>query len=201
MRAKTVYKDRGEARGTEDREIIEQLWQRSEAGLDAAGASHGPFCRAIAENILGSREDAEECFSDALLRLWNAVPPERPQHLRAYLAKLTRRLAIDRLRTRTAEKRGGGELPLVLSELAECIPGGQGTEDAAMTRALGEAVNRFLRTLPARERAIFVRRCFRVESNRDIARALGMGANAVAVSLRRTRQKLRAQLEKEGFLP
>jgi len=150
--------------------------------------------------MLGSREDAEECCSDALLRLWNAVPPERPAHLRSYLAKLTRRLAIDRLRSETAEKRGGGELPLVLEELAECIPGGDGAEDAALTKALGEAVNRFLQNLPARERAIFVRRCFLAEPGRDIAQALGLRENAVAVSLRRTRAKLRAFLEQEGFV-
>lgn len=183
----------------EEKEIVALLWQRDENGLREAETRFGRQCRALAENLLGSAADAEECWNDALLRAWNAIPPERPQHLRAYLLKLTRRLAIDRLRTNTAEKRGGGEFPLVLEELAECIPGGPGAEDAALTRALGEAVNRFLLTLPERERMIFVRRCFLVESNRHIARTLGMRENAVAVSLRRTRQKLRAYLEKEGF--
>ena len=185
----------------EDNQIVALFWQRDERALDAAATSHGVYCRAIAEHMLGSREDAEECWSDALLRAWNAIPPERPAHLRAYLAKLTRRLAIDRLRASGAEKRGGGELPLVLEELAECLPGDAGdAEDAAFTKALGEAVSRFLWTLPARERAIFVRRCFSAEPNRDIALDLGMRANAVAVSLRRTRGKLRAWLEKEGYI-
>ena len=185
----------------EDAEILALFFRREETALRETDGRHGGACRAVAERMLGSAADAEECWNDALLRAWNAIPPERPLHLRAYLMKLTRRLAIDRLRAETAEKRGGGELPLVLEELAECIPGGDGAEDAAVTKALGEAVSRFLQPLPAREREIFVRRCFRVEPNRDIARALGMRENAVAVSLRRTRQKLRAYLEKEGFLP
>jgi len=184
-----------------DQSIILQLEQRDETALTALSERCGPECRALAQNLLGSREDAEECWSDALLRAWNAIPPERPAHLRAYLAKLTRRLAIDRLRASGADKRGGGELPLVLEELAECLPGDAGdAEDAALTRALGEAVSRFLWTLPARERAIFVRRCFSAEPNRDIALDLGMRENAVAVSLRRTRGKLRAWLEKEGYI-
>lgn len=127
------------------------------------------------------------------------MPPERPEHLRAYLAKLTRRLAIDRLRSASADKRGGGELPLVLSELAECVPGGDGPEDAAVTRALGEAVSRFLRTLPARQRQMFVRRYFCGEAAGALAKRFGIRENTVSVTLRRTRAALRAFLEKEGF--
>ena len=184
----------------EDERIVALLWEKDEEGLAAAEARHGRFCRALAENLLGSAADAEECWNDALLRAWNAIPPERPLRLRAYLARLTRGVAIDRLRAAGADKRGGGELPLVLDELAECVSGGNGTEDEAMTKALGEAVSRFLSTLPERERTVFVRRCFAVESNRRIAVTLGMRENAVAVMLRRTRQKLRAYLKKEGFI-
>ena len=184
----------------EDKEIIELFFRREEAALRETDARHGIPCRSMAEHMLGSHADAEECWNDALLRAWNAIPPERPLHFRAWLLKLTRRLAIDRIRATAAEKRGGGELPLVLEELSECLPGDPGAEDAAMTKALGEAVNRFLRTLNARERTIFVRRCFRVEAQRDIARTLGLRENTVAATLRRTRQKLRVYLEKEGFL-
>ena len=184
----------------EDREILALFNRREESALREADACHGPACRALAKNLLGSEADAEECWNDALLRAWNAIPPEQPVHLRAYLLKLTRRIAIDRFRAASAEKRGGGQLPLVLEELAECVPGGSGAEDAAMTKALGEAVSRFLSALPERERAVFVRRCFHVQSNQEIARALGMRENTVAVSLRRTRARLRAYLTKEGFL-
>ncbi len=184
----------------DDREILALFEARDEAALRETEAQYGAVCRAAARNILGSDADAEECFSDALLRVWNAIPPERPEHLRAYLLKLTRGAAIDRLRASGAAKRGGGELPLVLDELAEVLPGGQDVEDEALTKALGEAVSRFLKTLPQRDRVIFVRRCFKVESQREIARSLGMRENTVAVSLRRTRQRLRAHLMKEGFL-
>jgi RNA polymerase sigma-70 factor (ECF subfamily) len=184
----------------EDSEILALFEARDEAALRELDARYGALCRSAARNILGSDADAEECFNDALLRAWNAIPPESPTYLRAYLLKLTRGVAIDRLRASGAAKRGGGELPLVLDELAECVPGGLDTEDEALAKALGEAVSRFLAELPQRDRTIFVRRCFMVEPHRDIARSLGMRENTVAVILRRTRQRLRAYLTKEGYL-
>lgn len=183
----------------EDTRIIELLWRRDEAGLQGAREAYGALCSGLADNLLGSREDAEECFSDALLRLWNSVPPERPQHLRAYLAKLTRRAAIDRLRARSAEKRGGGAAETLIDELAECVSGGEDAESETMTRALGEAISRFLRNIPVRQRALFVRRYFRGEPVQELARRFGMKPNSVTVSLKRTREKLRAYLEQEGF--
>ena len=185
----------------EDTRIIELLWRRDEAGLQAARESCGALCTGLADNLLGNREDAEECFSDALLRLWNSVPPERPRHLRAYLAKLTRHAAIDRLRALTAEKRGGGEAAALLDELAECVSGREDAESETMSRALGEAISRFLQTLPARQRTLFVRRYFRGEPVQELARHFGMRANSVTVSLKRTREQLRTYLEQEGFTP
>ena len=185
----------------EEARIIELLWRRDEAGLQAARESCGALCTGLADNLLGNREDAEECFSDALLRLWNSVPPERPRHLRAYLAKLTRHAAIDRLRARTAEKRGGGEAAALLDELAECVSGREDAESETMSHALGEAISRFLQTLPARQRTLFVRRYFRGEPVQELARRFGMRANSVTVSLKRTREQLRTYLEQEGFTP
>lgn len=184
-----------------DDALLSMFFRRDERALAETGEAHGQACRAMAKQLLGSAEDAEECWNDALYRAWNAIPPERPLHLRAYLAKLTRAAAIDRLRARGAARRGGGTYALVLDELAECLPGGDRPEDAVETKALGEAVSRFLRTLPQREREIFVRRCFYGAAVQEIAEGLGMKPNSVSASLRRTRQKLRAALEKEGMIP
>ena len=184
-----------------DDALLALYFQRDERALSGTDEAHGKACRAMANNLLGSAEDAEECWNDALYRAWNAIPPERPQHFRAYLAKLTRAAAIDRLRERGAARRGGGAYPLILDELAECLPGGESPEDTVETKALGEAVSRFLRTLPQREREIFVRRCFYGETAREIAARLGMRENSVSVSLRRTREKLREALRKEEMIP
>ena len=185
----------------EDRAIIGLLLKRDEAGLRAAGEKYAPCCRSLAENLLGGSEDAEECWNDSLLRLWNAVPPEEPRSLRAYLLKLTRAAAVDRLRARTAEKRGGGTAHLLLDELHDCIPGGGDAESETEARLLGEAVGRFLRAQSRRDRTLFVRRYFYGEGTGELAERFGMGENAVSAALRRCRLRLRAYLEKEGFDP
>ena len=113
-----------------DEALLSLFFQRDERALTATGEVYGTACRAIAGNLLGSAEDAEECWSDALYKAWNAIPPECPLHFRAYLAKLTRAAAIDRLRERSAAKRGGGAYTLILDELAECLPGGESPEPA-----------------------------------------------------------------------
>ncbi len=183
----------------EDEKIVALLWQRDEAGLRAAEERHGAYCRAIAQNLLGSREDAEECWSDALLRAWNAIPPERPAHFRAYLAKLTRRIAIDRVRMETAGKRGGGEAPLLLDELADCVSGLEDAESEAAYRELGAAISRFLAALPAKRRQLFIRRYFCGDAVGALAKRHSMRENTVSAELKRTRAALRAYLEKEGF--
>ncbi len=185
----------------EDREILALLNERDESALRETKAKYGAYCLAVARNVLGSDEDAEECLSDALLKLWNAVPPETPRDLRAYLAKLTRSVAVDRLRAASALKRGGGEAALALDELAECVSGAGDAESEVLARALGEAVDRFLRKQTERDRALFIRRYFFAESCAGIARRFGMRENSVSAALMRLRRRLRSELEKEGFTP
>lgn len=183
-----------------DNAIIRLFFSRNENALKEAEAKYGAYCRAAAKNILGSTEDAEECFSDALLRAWNAIPPLEPNDLRSFLLKTTRNLAFDRYRAKYADKRGSGEICAVLEELAECVGGGS-AEDAVLAGELSEAVNRFLRELPHREAGIFLRRYFFAEDTGKIARRFGITASHTAVLLSRTRQKLRQHLRKEGWIP
>jgi len=182
-----------------DKQIVALFWQRDEAALRESESAYGAYCRALAERIV-SAEDAAECVNDAYLRAWNAIPPERPAHLRAFLAKLTRNLALDRYRACGAEKRGSGEAAAVLDELAEVLGSRESAESAVTARELGEAVSRFVRGLPRREGDIFVRRCFFADGTAQLADRYGMTENSVKTALSRTRKKLRTYLESEGYL-
>lgn len=184
----------------EDRQIIQLYWQRDQRAIQETNQKYGAYCFTVAQNVLGSGQDAEECVNDAFLSAWNAIPPQRPDHLRMFLAKLTRRLAFNRWRDARAEKRGGGETALVLEELAECLPSGSdGPQEAAEARELADCVRRFLRDLPERERNVFLRRCFFTEPVSEIARRYGLTENHVSVLLSRTRGRLRDYLAKEGY--
>ena len=96
----------------DDATIINLFWARDEAAIPAAQDKYGAYCRAIALGILADARDADECVNDALLRLWRAIPPERPRSLRAFLGRITRNLAINALRDASRQKRGGGAAAL-----------------------------------------------------------------------------------------
>ena len=147
--------------------------------------------------ILSSNEDREECMNDALLRLWNAIPPQKPDNLKLYLAAVVRNLSFSRYRKLSVKN--VTEVELVLAELAECI-GGQGSpENAAVAKDLGEEINRFLGTLRPQDRKVFLRRYFFSESTREIANQYGLRESSVRVSLSRTRSKLRKHLKQGGY--
>ncbi len=184
----------------QDEDIIALYWNRDEKAIRESQRAYGTYCAALAFRVLASREDAEECVSDTWLRAWNAIPPQKPARLRQFFGKITRNLAFNRSREAAAEKRGGGEMPLVLDELAEIAADSGSPEDEVLAAELGEAVNRFLYTLSRRDRSIFVRRYYAVESVGEIAKRFAMRPGSVSVVLTRVRQKLRSYLKQEGYL-
>ena len=183
----------------DDDRIVALYWSRSEAAITETAAKYGSYLRSISFSILGSREDAQECVNDTYHDAWNAMPPHRPSVLSAFLGKITRRISIDRWRKRNAEKRGGGELPLALEELEECVSGSGSVEDAVQRKELEQLLDRFLDTLPVTERRVFLRRYWYLDSVQSIAWQFGFSQSKTASMLHRTRAKLRALLEKEGY--
>ncbi len=182
-----------------DSEILMLFSAHDESALAEAARAYGGLCKGIAQNILGSEQDAEECVNDMLFAAWNSIPPE-PEHLRAYLAALTRNLAMNRLQKRHAQRRGGGELPGVLDELAELLPAQESVEQTVDERALTEAIAGFLRGISSRARRVFLLRYFSAMPVQEIANTLSLNENTVKSILMRTRGKLRVYLQKEGYL-
>ncbi len=181
----------------EDRQIVELYWARSEVAIAETQRKYGRYCHYIAYGILTSDADAEEVVNDTYLKLWTTIPPKRPEPLKPYVGTVCRRLALNEYERRHAQKRGG-QLPLVLEELSECLSDG-GREDIGESVALTDAMNRFLRELPTKARNIFVRRYWYTATIEEIAADCGMKEGTVAMLLLRTRRKLKKHLEKEGF--
>lgn len=184
----------------EDKQIVDLYWQRSENAITETDAKYGPLCFRISYNVLASREDAEESVSDTYFAAWKRLPPQRPEALAPFLGKIARNISISRWRSRTAQKRGGGEIALALEELGECVSGECDVEKRCMDRQTVEAFNRYLDKLPEEERNIFLRRYWCMDSVGDIARDLGCTQSRITSILFRTRKKLRGMLEKEGLL-
>lgn len=184
----------------EDKDILALYCARSEEALSATAEKYGGLCRSVARHILSSGEDAEECVNDTWLSAWNSIPPQEPENLSAYLARLTRNAALDRFRQERAGKRGAGEAPAALEELAECVPAPGGVDETLDAQALAAAVDRFLRTQPELQRKLFLQRYWYLLPVGEIARAWGMSRSRAASILHRTRNALKRYLKQEGFL-
>lgn len=182
----------------EDAQITAMLTARLEDALTALAAKFGKGLQSLALNILGSRQEAEECVNDTYLALWNAIPPAQPDPLSPFVYRVGRNIALKRLRANTAKKRNS-HYDVSLDELAGVLSGPT-LEETADARALGKCIDRFLYTLDKENRIIFLRRYWFGDSVQKISLDRGLGENAVSVRLNRMRRKLRAYLDKEGYL-
>ena len=183
----------------EDSKIVDLYWRRSEEAIPETSAKFGGYCRTIAYNILSNEEDAEECVNDTWLKAWNSMPTHRPSLLAPYLGKLTRWLSLTRLRERNALRRGGGETPMVLDELAEVIPDRTDQEKQVELKELSAALKRFVAGLEDTEAQIFLARCWYMTGVKEIAEKYGLTPGSVSTTLHRTRRKLQNYLKEEGL--
>ena len=182
----------------DDEKIVQLYWDRDERAISATADKYGSYCAQIARNILGDREDADECVNDAYMSAWGSMPPHRSGVLSAFLGKIVWNLSLNRYRRNTAAKRGG-EAPAVLEEIGELVSGGDSVEQEIDRRELVRAVDAFLGGLPAEKRCIFVCRYWYFDSISDIAARFQMTENHVSVTLNRLRTKLRRDLKERGF--
>ena len=183
----------------EDKQIIDLYWRRAETAISETAKKYGRYCHSIAFNILHSHEDSEECVNDTFFNAWRTMPPQRPGKFAAFLGTITRYLSLNRWEQYSAEKRGCGQVPLVLEELNGCIPASENVEQVVDDLALTELLNRFLGTLSTDSRKIFMRRYWYMNTIKEIAKGYSMSESKVKMSLLRSRKELKQLLEKEGF--
>ncbi len=182
----------------EDNDVVRLLLERDERALAYVMSRWGRLLHQLATRITGSSEDAEECVNDALLDLWNTVPPTEPPILLSYVCVLVRRRAIDRVRYNAAERRAGLTYYSALEELEECLPDGDG-EALLDSLVIRGCMQDFVGRLNKTDRDMFLMRYFRFLSNEEISRVLDIRENTVAARLCRIRKKLREQLIKNGI--
>ncbi len=182
-----------------DIDIIELYFARSEKAIEATDRKYGAYCDVIAHNILYDKQDSEECVNDTYLKVWNSIPPNKPQNLRVYLGKITRNLAINRHKKYTAQKRGKGTADAVFSELEECIPSYVSVEDAMDEILVVRLLEEFLKSQRATKRNIFLRRYWYCEPISKISKDFSVSESKVTSTLYRMRLKLKEYLEKEGI--
>ena len=183
----------------DDHEIVDLYWQRDEHAIEATAAKYESYCMKISQNILSDRADSEENVNDTYLHAWQAMPPQRPAILSAFLGKIARNLALNRYKARSAQKRQGDAFALSLDELDDCAPALSSPDDEAMAAELGRSISAFLRTQSEEARSMFILRYFYCEPVEALATRFHCGESRIKTTLLRTRRKLKEHLIKEGY--
>ena len=183
----------------EDVKIVQLYWDRDPNAITKSATKYGDYCTSIAKNILGNKEDVEECVNDTFLNAWNSMPPHRPNMLSTFLGKITRNLSFNRYKHNNAGKRGGSEISAVLDELSECVSGKENVEQEIEYKELVKTIDSFLDTLSPEKRSIFICRYWYTDSISEIAKQFNMRENTVSMTLNRIRLKLQKYLIERGY--
>lgn len=184
----------------EDEKIVALYWSRDEKAIEATQTKYDRYLYKIAHNILCDREDSLESVNDTYMKAWTSMPPNKPSVLSTYLGKITRTISIDMVRWRLRKKRKASEYVISLSELSDCVSGGDTTMEEVQMHLLGKAINDYVRSLSSEARDVFVGRYYFMDSLNDVAAYHGMSISKVKSMLFRTRKGLKEHLIKEGFV-
>lgn len=182
-----------------DEKIIELFNNRDERAITEVQKKYGDVCHSVSIPYLPSSEDREECINDALLALWNSIPPECPRSLFGYLSGIVRNLAKSRVRAASAQKRGG-EVQTVGEEFLDMIDDGSDLAEEFEARRAGGVINAFLARCKSDERNLFVMRFYMNESYPRICEMTGFSEGKIKMILSRMRKRLKEELRKEGFI-
>ena len=182
----------------DDWQIIRLLEKRDNTAVSETEKKYGKLLFSLAMGILGSLEDAKEIVNDTLLALWKSSASAPPENLKAYLCKITRNLALKRVRSDKAQKRSR-DFTLSLEEIGEVFSSSELTEDIFTAKELEAAVFSFISNLSSAERLIFMRRYWFFDSMKNISELTGERESTVRSTLSRTRKKLKEYLNGEGF--
>ncbi len=140
-----------------DNEIISLFFDRSEQAVRELDKKYGKICRNIASRILRDDRDAEECVSEAYLTVWDKIPPERPNHLLAYVGRTVQLCSLRRLKYLSAPRRLSS-YDVALHELEECLTSPDTVEAQYDRKELTAAINDFLGEQSKVNRVLFLRR-------------------------------------------
>ena len=182
-----------------DEQIIELYWSRNEMAITETDFKYKKYLSVIIYNILNDNLDCEECLNDTYLGAWNAIPPTRPNVLKAFLMTIARRAAIKRYHSKNKKRAVPSEMTVSLSEIEAFVAGDDDVAEGFDAERLGRVISDFLRSLPTRKQFIFMSRYYSANSIDVIARELNLSRSMINKELASIREDLRIALEKEGY--
>ena len=183
----------------DDNKIVELYWERDEKAIEETDFKYKKYLFSIAYNVVYNRLDCEECLSDTYLGVWNAIPPTKPNALKAFLTTIIRRIAIKRYHSNLKQNVIPSEMTVSLSELEGFVAGDEDVGAEFDAERLGHIISDFVRSLSERRQFIFMSRYYVADPIDTIASDLSLSRSMVNKELAAIRSALKEKLESEGY--
>ena len=183
----------------DDDKIVELYWERNEKAIEETDFKYKKYLFSIAYNVVHDRLDCEECLNDTYLGAWNAMPPSKPNVLKAFLTIIARRIAIKRYHSNLRSNLIPSEMTVSLSELEDFVAGDEDIGADFDAQRLGRVISDFVRSLPERRQFIFMSRYYLADPIDTIASDLSLSRSMINKELAAIRSALKEKLESEGY--
>ena len=183
----------------DDEKIVELYWKRDEKAIKETDFKYKKYLFSIAYHIVHDRLDSEECLNDTYLGAWNAIPPSKPNVLKAFLTGIARRIAIKRYHSKLRQSVIPSEMTVSLSELEDFVADDEDIDTDFDAERLGRVISDFVRSLSERKQFIFMSRYYVADAIDTIASDLSLSRSMVNKELAAIRSALKEKLESEGY--
>ena len=183
----------------DDDKIVALYWERDEKAIEETDFKYKKYLFSIAYNVVHDRLDCEECLNDTYIGAWNAMPPSKPNMLKAFLTTSTRRIDIKRYHSNLKQSVIPSEMTVSLSELEIFLADDGDVDSEFDSERLGHVISDFVRSLSERRQFIFMSRYYVADPIDTIASDLSLSRSMVNKELAAIRSALKEKLESEGY--
>ena len=183
----------------EDEEIVELLYVHDDKGLVETKSKYNDLLNSLSFRIVRNREDTDQCVNDTYMKVWDTIPPYKPNYFKSFICKIVRQISIDKYRYNHRKERDNSEI-VYLSDMDYEVKDKKNIEDELSERLLVGELNKFIDNLDVENRVLFVRKYFFFEDSKSLSKRYGISENNINVKMLRVRNKLRDYLESEGYI-
>lgn len=173
----------------DDQALVALLRQDQSRGMEVLLEQYGALLRYVIRGILENTQDAEDCYSEVSLLLWQRMADYRADKgaLSPWLTVIARNTALNHLK---AHRRRNAHL----TEQETEPPAPETPEQTLLKKERQQRLKATLAELNERERQLFYRKYYYLQSTAQIAAELGLTERAVEGRLYRLRRFLMQEL-------
>ena len=170
--------------------LAEPLTQASVLDFDTLVHAHARFVLNVAYSVLQNNEDAEDVVQETFLRAFRSGEWARIDRMRAWLARIAWRLAINRAHQRSAQRSASES-----EDVIEALPSrGKGADDLLLMKEREVLLGQLLRTLPSELREAFTLLTVEGMTSSEAAEILSISESSVRDRWLRARRVLKDKL-------